>query len=96
MTKVIRDYIETKRNILAYFKCTEDYDIRTMMNCNWTIKDYDEYSAICFWNNDNPPAEVVIAKRGGEPLVIKKDKATMVVVIDCVKVAFVLDNGKMV
>ncbi len=89
----VQDYISAKNSVMEYFKCDGDYYIRPLMDYKWTIKGDDEYFILSYWKDDEKRNDAVIVKKGGDPMIFKAGDHTMIVGIDCVKIAFIFHNA---
>lgn len=88
----VEDYIKSKKNILNYFKCDGDYFVKPLIDVNWTIKGDDEYFILSYWTEETSKTDAVIVKKSGVPMIYKMEDYTMIVGIDCVKIAFIFHN----
>ncbi len=91
MADKIKTLISTKKAIFKDFKIEEDYYVQTMENYSWSIVEREGLNFLSYWDNKTK-AEKIIVNKNGEPIVSKTKDYTLVVIIDCVKVAYILEN----
>ncbi len=92
MTNLIYSYLEDKKNLLEYFNCNDDYYIKVLINYKWKIIRDGGISFLSYWTESGERTDAVIVKRFGVPLIYKTDELTMVVALDCIKIAFIFNN----
>ena len=93
MKDIVENFINTKKILNTKFNCNEDFFIKPLVDKKWTIKDNDGIFFLTYLDDKNMPKECVIVKKNNEPMIFKKDNYTMVIGIECVKLAFILDNN---
>ena len=89
----VESYIAAKNEIMKQFECQDDFYIKAATGYSWRIKDADGSSFLAYWKNGEKINECVVVRSGGKPMIIKKKKYTLVVCIECVKVAIILKNS---
>ena len=97
MTKdrdAVQELIQTQQEVLEWFGCEGDFFIKPLLDCEWTINDTEDFYFLSYWIKQNKRVNAVIVKRNGLPMLYHKKKYTMVVAIDCVKIAFVFRNSR--
>ena len=91
---VIKRYVDTRKELLQYFHCEEEYYIKPMTDYFWNIKADGDFHFLRYWKaGQEKPQDVVVVRRGGEPLLYRTDRYTMVIGIDCIKTGFLFHNG---
>ncbi len=93
MNKALYRYVDTKRKLLAYFNCEDEFHIHVNTGYNWRIMDLDGVYFLSYWRTGSKPVDAVIVKKNGEPMIFEKPDLTMVVAIDCIKIAFIMKNS---
>ena len=88
-TDFITNFINSQKDLMKYFGCDGDFYIRPLINNNWSIKNQDNFSILSYWESDNRKIDAVIVRKSGKPMIYKKSDFTMIIGIDCVKLAFV-------
>lgn len=90
----VQEYMEKRKHVMNYFKCEGEFFIKPLLNARWFISSEGDYFILSYWEKDKPKTNAVIVKRAGEPLIYKTERYTMVIAIDCVKIAFLFENEK--
>lgn len=88
----IKTYINAKNELMQYFDCDDDFFIKALDGCKWMIKNDDDFSFLMYWTEDKKRHDAVVVKKNGSPMVFKAGRYTMVIAIDCVKIAFIFEN----
>lgn len=99
MTKdgdAVQQFIQTQKQVLDFFQCEGDFFIKPLMEYEWTVCSTEDSYFLSYWMKPNKRINAVIVKRNGVPMVYQKKEYTMVVAIDCVKIAFVFRNSRRV
>lgn len=94
MNEVVKEYIEVKTNIQKYFGCPDDYFIKPLPNYEWSIYGDDGIFFLTYWDEQDRKINAMIVKKDCNPLIYKAEDYTMVIALDCVKIAFILSNDK--
>lgn len=92
MDDIINDFVDAKLKLNRFFEIQENYFFKTLINNKWTIKDNDGTFFLTYIEKEESYKDCVISKKDGNPIIIRKDDYTLVVAIECVKLAFVLNN----
>ena len=92
MSKVIKDYIKSQKALKRYFDCQEDYLIKELTTHKWQIIPQEGIVFLQYWNDDNNKAKAVVVNKNEKPLIYATEEYTMVIAIDCIKIAFVFSN----
>lgn len=87
----VNNFIAASKSVLNYFNCTNDYFIKPLENAEWSIYENDDYVLLTYWEN-NKRKDAVVPRKNGKPMIYISDKYTMVIAIDCIKIAFILTN----
>lgn len=88
----IQEYLEKRKHIMDYFKCDGDFFIKPLLDAQWFIRRDDDFYILSYWDGTKPRANAVIVKKAGQPLIFETKGHTMVIAIDCVKIAFLFEN----
>lgn len=95
MTRVLRSYVTSKKNLFEYFKCREEYPVVMLTENRWAVKETEGMYFLTYWTKDEERQfNYVVVKKDGEPLVYKTRDYSMVIAIDCIKTAFVFKNNE--
>lgn len=92
MTNIVEDFVYSRKNLMEYFKCNNDYFIKPFFGYKWRVKENDGLYFLVYWKDGEGLNERVITKMNNNPAIIRKEEFTMVVFIECVKVAAILEN----
>lgn len=93
MKNIVSNYIDSKTAILKRFECEQDFFVKPIEEYNWRIKEGDGIYFLNYWKSDGKVNECVIVKKDGIPYVMKEKDFTMIVCIECVKVAIIARNA---
>ena len=88
----IQDFFEAKEELLRSFGCTEDYHIESRLGQNWEITEDDGVFFLSYWENIASKTTAVIVKKNDAPLLFETSGYTMIIAIDCIKIAFIFNN----
>lgn len=94
MSDLVDKYMGATQSLQKYFNCTNDYFIKPLPDFNWSIYGDEGIFFLTYWNKDNDKVNAVIVKKDNKPLIYKTEDYTMVVALDCIKIAFILKNKK--
>ncbi len=89
---LIDDYIKSKTNLLKYFNVDQDFHVKVLTDHSWQVKEDDGIFFLTTWNAQNQRQDAVIVKHNNQPLIFRKKVNTLIVAIDCVKIAYILSN----
>ena len=92
MKKFIRDYINSKYAIMNKFGCNDDYPLKPLTGKKWAVNGDEGIFFLSIWDDDGEKLDYAVAKKNGEPLIYKNRDYSMIIAIDCVKIAFLFRN----
>lgn len=92
MKNIIDNFIDAKKQLNEYFNCNEDFFIKPLTNNRWSIKNADGIFFLSYWDN-NKQKDCVLVKKNNKPMIFKTNEHTMVIGIECIKLAFILKNN---
>ena len=92
MGNTVMDYIEVQKNVYDYFQCKEDYLIKPLVGFRWRVIKEEGISFFTYWTHSGVKKDAVVVKKNGVPQVFKTKDYTMVIAIDCIKIAFIMKN----
>lgn len=96
MTKLIdpvQNFVQSRKKIWDYFDCAGDYYIKPLVGQEWLIRKVDDFYFLTYWTNEDVKMDAVVVSKGGNPFIYTTKEYTMVVAIDCVKIAFIFQNS---
>lgn len=88
-SEFVHNFISSQKNLMKYFGCDGEFYVKPLINYSWAIKSNDDFSILSYWDNNDKRIDAVVVKKGGKPMVYKRDDFTMIIGIDCVKLAFI-------
>ncbi len=84
-------YKKSQNDIFKKFNVDAKYFLSVLDTHIWEIISQDDINLIKYEDGTEQKTNLIIQK-GEKPFIVEKDGYTMVVAIDCVKVAFVFRN----
>lgn len=92
MLDLINNFTNIQTDIREIFGCNNDFFINPMLDSDWIIQENDETFFLSFIDAKKNAKTCVISRRNGIPLIFEREEVTMVVAIECVKIAFIFLN----
>lgn len=92
MGHIVDDFMNAKKSLLWHFNCQDDYYIKALPDVRWRVKEEDDIFFLSFLDDKKNASHAVIVKKDGKPLIYAAEDYTMVIAIDCVKIAFIFKN----
>jgi len=92
MEKILKKYDEYKNKLLRSFDCGRDYFIKNIEEYNWRVKNADGMFILTYWKEGERLNECIIVKKNNKPVIIRKDEYTMIIAVECIKIALILRN----
>lgn len=93
---MVQNFMQIQEKVLQSFQCEGEFFIKPLLELEWAIRDTEDFYFLSYWTKENKRMDAVIVKKNGIPMVYQKKECTMVVAIDCVKIAFVFQNNQRV
>ncbi|MCL2592053.1 MAG: hypothetical protein FWD82_01690 [Defluviitaleaceae bacterium] len=93
MSKQVSDFSKAQKKLMKYFKCPDDYFVKVLDDCRWSISENEGMSFLSYWEGEKRQNAVIVKNSEGS-LIYEVKNETMVVAIDCVKIAFIFKNSK--
>lgn len=90
----IQEYVAKRKSVMEHFKCEGDYYIKPLLEMQWKVSNEEDFYLLSYWSDNFPKTNSVILQKAGKPMIYEDRTHTMVVGIDCVKIAFLFENGK--
>jgi hypothetical protein len=90
---IVTDFIQAKSNLLKLFNCDDSFYIKPEIDAKWHLRELDGTCFISYGKEAEKPTEAVVTRKNGEFYIIEKAEYTMVVCIECVKIALILKNS---
>ncbi len=92
MEKILKKYVDSKSRLLKSFDCNGEYFVKPLEGYNWRVKELDQMAFLTYWKEGEKLNECVIVKKNNAPIIVRRKDYTMIVAIECVKVALILKN----
>lgn len=92
MELLIKDFIKLENKIRQEFKCDEKFFLKPMIGNKWAINMQNETYFLSYLDSEGNKNSCYIVNKNNKPLIYKKDDLTMVIAIDCIKIAFIFEN----
>lgn len=92
MKQVITSYINSKKILMESFECKNNYHVEPIVECKWKVKKEDDIYIFSYWKTDEDKKDLIVVKKNGEPIILNNDKYTMIVGINCIKIAYIVKN----
>lgn len=93
MKKPVQEFIQARNSLMQYFGLQDDFFIKPATSCSWYIRELEGTYFVGYGREDEKASEAVVVRRDGKPYIIEKGDYTLVVCIECVKIALVLKNS---
>lgn len=94
MQNVVNAYTRAYEDLLGKFNCPYPYFVKNMENRAWRVSGDDEMFFLSYEQEDGKPQTAVVVRQDGKPLVYRAGGYALVIAIDCVKIAFLLDEKR--
>lgn len=90
----VLDYEQARKRVATYFGCEEDFFLKPLLDLEWLVKEDGDFHFLTYWTVKGKKIDAVVVRKNGNPLIYRTPDYTMVVAIDCVKIAFIFQNSK--
>jgi len=94
MKAEIEQFINSKKTLMQMFKCRDDYFIKSLVDLEWALRTDEGVTFLTYWNDSNNKVNLVVTRKNGNPQIYKNGQYTLIIAIDCIKIAFLLENSK--
>ncbi len=92
MDDIVKKFKRSKSELFKNFNISNEYFVNVMNDYYWSVNQVEEMFFLKYWKKDSSINESIIVKNDGKPIISNNKNYTMIVGIDCVKVAFIFDN----
>ena len=89
----IENYVNAVSDVKKYFGTDMKYVIKPLLDVYWRVWTMEDVQFLTYWSDDVQKTDVLIVKEGVKPLIFEKEDYTMVVGIECIKVALIFKNS---
>ncbi len=94
MGEAVIKYIQAKERLMRYFGCKENYFVKPLHDAFWRIEDTNDFPILSYWHENDSKTDALICKKGGKPMIFSTKAYTMIIGIECIKIAFIFKNDK--
>jgi hypothetical protein len=95
MKKEIDTYINAKNSIFKQFGCPADFLLSPMTTRKWAFSGENGLYFLSTWDEKNTKNDFTVVRKDGEPMIFRTKGYTMIIAIDCIKIAFLFKNTNM-
>ena len=89
---MINEYIEKCEELFKTFDCNENYYIKNVTQYEWRLVENKDHSLLTIWKDGDSAEDYIVIKKQNKILHYMKEEYSMIIAIDCIKVAFILKN----
>ena len=89
----VENFVNAISNVMQYFDADIKYVVKPLLDVHWRIWVMEDVQFLTYWSDDVQKTDVLIVKEGAGPLVFEKKDYTMIVGIECIKVALIFKNS---
>lgn len=91
----VTGFIQSSEDLMKQFGCDGDFFLKPLVDMEWAVRYEDDFPLLSYWSGDSGnKTKAVIVRKNGEPMIYKNGGYTMIVAIDCVKIAFIFHQSK--
>lgn len=87
----LEEFNEAQEEIFDFFSIENEYFLKVDLKSKWSIEEVEGVCFLKYWNGEKEETNVVV-KSGNKALISQKKGYTMVVSVDCIKIAMVFSN----
>ncbi len=91
MNNHVLNFKKANDDLFLKFGIENKYFVSVLDDSNWSIINDDELYFVRFEEAGETKTNLVV-KKSERPLIIEKDGYTMIIAIDCIKIAFIFRN----
>ena len=89
----VENFVNAISDIKHYFDTDIEHVIKPLLDVYWRIWVMEDVQFLTYWSDDVQKTDVLIVKEGAKPLVFEKKDYTMIIGIECIKVALIFKNS---
>lgn len=93
MQTIVQEFLESKNSLMRYFDCEDNYYIKALDDYDWRIKESEGLYFLTYWKPGGRLNECVIVRKDKKTLIFRQFDYTMIICIECVKIALILKNS---
>lgn len=95
MKETIDLIVKNQNKLFEEFGVPNNYQLKIMKDAKFSVSVENEIHLVKYDENSSTTTNLILTKKD-EPLIFEKDGYTMIIAIDCVKVALVFSNDNRV
>jgi len=88
----VENFVKAALHVKKYFGTDIKYVIKPMLDVYWRVWSMEDVLFLTYWSDNMQKTDVLIVKEGSKPLMFEREDYTMVVGIECIKVALIFKN----
>lgn len=96
MESYIIQFLKAQETLMEQFKCDTNYFIKPLVNSKWALKIEESAVFLTYCYEKMERVTLVVSRKEGNPEFYKSNEYTMIVAIDCIKIAFIFKNNNVV
>ena len=89
----VEAFVSAASGVKQYFDADVKYVIKPLLDVYWRVWAMEDVQFLTYWSDEIQKTDVLIVKEGSKPLVFEKKDYTMIVGIECIKVALIFKNS---
>ncbi|MCL2873988.1 MAG: hypothetical protein FWE29_03555 [Defluviitaleaceae bacterium] len=91
--KSVENFVKAASSVKQYFDANIKYVLKPMLDVYWRTWSMDDVQFLTYWSDDVQKTDVLIVKEDSKQLMFEKEDYTMIVGIECIKVALIFKNS---
>ncbi len=91
MDTQINNFKFTHEQIFREFEVESKYFLCVLDESEWELIAQDEITLVKY-RRDNEEKTSLVTQKGEKPFIVEKNGYTMIIAIDCIKIAFIFNN----
>ncbi len=92
MDAKVNNFKFTHNEIFREFEVENKYFLSILDESPWELIFQDDITLVKY-TKDNEEKTSLVTQKGDKPFIVEKDGYTMIIAIDCIKIAFVFNNN---
>lgn len=92
MQKIIENITSNQKKLFEEFDVPNNYYLKILPDVSWTVFSENDMNLVKYTLDDNTVTNLILNTKDS-PMIYDKNGYTMIIAIDCVKVALVFENS---
>jgi hypothetical protein len=93
MDNTVASFVQAKNDLLKLFNCDDNFYIKPEVDAKWSLRELEGTCFVSYGKDGTKPTDAVVTRKNGDFYIVEKAEYTMVVCIECVKIALILKNS---